>query len=85
MNQATYLDYGQLARPSKLIHIDIKKLGRIGHLGSANRITGRKKRRTKTRRHPPLLARRSGQAPTHPALPDLRSWKGGEIYPHDAA
>ena len=36
-------------RPGELIHIDVKKLGRISG-GAGHRITGRKGRRTKTRR-----------------------------------
>ena len=68
------------ARPGELIHIDVKKLGRI-HGGAGKRITGGK-RHTTTRRH-----RRSGRlaqesagttctspSTTPPAWPTPRSW-----------
>jgi transposase InsO family protein len=37
------------SRPGELIHIDVKKLGRIGPHGAGHRITGRKARRTTTK------------------------------------
>jgi transposase InsO family protein len=37
------------SRPGELIHIDVKKLGRIGPHGAGHRIVGRKGRRTKTK------------------------------------
>ena len=45
-------------RPGELIHIDVKKLGRIGPHGAGHRITGRKGRRTKTRKDAAGIARR---------------------------
>jgi transposase InsO family protein len=45
-------------RPGELIHIDVKKLGRIGPHGAGHRITGRKGRRTKTKRDAAGIDRR---------------------------
>ncbi len=38
------------SRPGELIHIDVKKLGRIGPHGAGHRVIGRRKRRTNPRR-----------------------------------
>ena len=45
-------------RPGELIHIDVKRLGRIGPHGAGHRITGRKGRRTKTKRDAAGIDRR---------------------------
>jgi transposase InsO family protein len=39
----------QRSRPGELIHIDVKKLGRIGPFGAGHRVVGRKRRRSKTK------------------------------------
>lgn len=45
-------------RPGELIHIDVKKLGRIGPHGAGHRITGRKGRRTTIKRDAAGVRRR---------------------------
>jgi transposase InsO family protein len=45
-------------RPGELVHIDVKKLGRIGPHGAGHRVTGRKGRRTRTKRDAAGIDRR---------------------------
>jgi transposase InsO family protein len=46
------------SRPGELIHVDVKKLGRIGPHGAGHRVTGRKGRRYSTRRDADGVRRR---------------------------
>ena len=73
-------------RPGELIHIDVKKLGRIGPHGAGHRITGRKGRRTKTKRDAAGVNRRQvGWECVHVCVDDCTRLAYVEVLPDEKA
>ncbi len=73
-------------RPGELIHIDVKKLGRIGPHGAGHRITGRKGRRTKTKRDGDGIVRRQiGYECVHVCVDDCTRLAYVEVLPDEKA
>ena len=73
------------ARPGELIHIDVKKLGRIEG-GAGHRITGRKARRTKTKRDAEGIDRRQhGYECVHVCIDDATRLAYVEVLPDEKA
>jgi transposase InsO family protein len=74
------------SRPGELIHIDVKKLGRIGPHGAGHRITGRKARRTKTRVDAEGVNRRQiGWERVHVCIDDATRLAYAEVLPDEKA
>lgn len=72
-------------RPGELIHIDVKKLGRIEG-GAGHRIMGRKTRRTKTRRDSDGIDRRQvGYECVHVCVDDCTRLAYVEVLPDEKA
>jgi transposase len=69
-------------RPGELIHIDIKKLGRIGPYGAGHRFVGRKGRRVKTKRDEAGVPRRqTGWECVHVCVDDATRLAYVEVSP----
>jgi transposase InsO family protein len=74
------------SRPGELIHIDVKKLGRIGSHGAGHRVTGRRARRTKTRRDAEGVDRRQiGWERVHVCVDDATRLAYVEVLPDEKA
>jgi transposase InsO family protein len=74
------------SRPGELIHIDVKKLGRIGPHGAGHRVTGRKARRTKTRVDAEgVNRRRIGWERVHVCVDDATRLAYAEVLPDEKA
>jgi transposase InsO family protein len=74
------------SRPGELIHIDVKKLGRIGPHGAGHRVTGRKGRRTMTRRDAEGVDRRQiGWERVHVCVDDATRLAYVEVLPDEKA
>ena len=74
------------SRPGELIHIDVKKLGRIGPHGAGHRITGRRARRTKTRVDADGVNRRQiGWECVHVCVDDATRLAYVEVLPDEKA
>lgn len=74
------------SRPGELIHIDVKKLGRIGPHGAGHRVTGRKRRRTMTRRDAEGVDRRQiGWERVHVCVDDATRLAYVEVLPDEKA
>jgi transposase InsO family protein len=74
------------SRPGELIHIDVKKLGRIGPHGAGHRITGRKARRTKTKLDADGVNRRQiGWERVHVCVDDATRLAYVEVLPDEKA
>jgi transposase InsO family protein len=74
------------SRPGELIHIDVKKLGRIGPHGAGHRITGRAHRRTTTRRDAEGVDRRRiGWECVHVCVDDATRLAYAEVLPDEKA
>jgi transposase InsO family protein len=72
------------ARPGELIHIDVKKLGRIGPHGAGHRVTGRKGRRTTTRVDAGGVNRRQvGWECVHVCVDDATRLAYAEVLPNE--
>jgi transposase InsO family protein len=72
------------SRPGELIHIDVKKLGRIGPHGAGHRITGRAHRRTTTRRDAEGVDRRRiGWECVHVCVDDATRLAYAEVLPDE--
>jgi transposase InsO family protein len=73
-------------RAGELIHIDVKKLGRIGPHGAGHRIVGRKRRRTKTRLDAAGVRRRQiGWECVHVCVDDATRLAYVEVLPDEKA
>ncbi|HEY7950797.1 MAG TPA: IS481 family transposase [Solirubrobacterales bacterium] len=73
-------------RPGELIHIDVKKLGRIGPHGAGHRIVGRKRRRTKTKVDAAGVNRRQiGWECVHVCVDDATRLAYVEVLPDEKA
>jgi transposase InsO family protein len=73
-------------RPGELIHIDVKKLGRIGPFGAGHRIVGRKRRRSKTKLDPAGVTRRQiGWECVHVCVDDATRLAYVEVLPDEKA
>lgn len=73
-------------RPGELIHIDVKKLGRIGPHGAGHRITGRRARRTKTKVDADGVTRRQiGWECVHVCVDDATRLAYVEVLPDEKA
>jgi transposase InsO family protein len=73
-------------RPGELIHIDVKKLGRIGPHGAGHRITGRRARRTKTKLDADGVNRRQiGWECVHVCVDDATRLAYVEVLPDERA
>ena len=73
-------------RPGELIHIDVKKLGRIGPFGAGHRIVGRKRRRTKTKLDAAGVTRRQvGWECVHVCVDDATRLAYVEVLPDEKA
>jgi transposase InsO family protein len=73
-------------RPGELIHIDVKKLGRIGPHGAGHRVTGRRARRTKTRLDAEGINRRQiGWERVHVCVDDATRLAYVEVLPDEKA
>jgi transposase InsO family protein len=73
-------------RPGELIHIDVKKLGRIGPFGAGHRIVGRKRRRTKTKFDAAGVTRRQvGWECVHVCVDDATRLAYVEVLPDEKA
>ncbi|MET0306010.1 MAG: IS481 family transposase [Solirubrobacterales bacterium] len=71
-------------RPGELIHIDVKKLGRIGPHGAGHRVTGRRARRTKTRLDADgVNRRRIGWECVHVCVDDATRLAYAEVLPDE--
>ena len=75
------------SRPGELIHIDVKKLGRIGPHGAGHRVTGRPGRRDNTRRTDAAGVRRSktGWERVHVCVDDATRLAYVEVLPDEKA
>lgn len=74
------------SRPGELIHIDVKKLGRIGPHGAGHRITGRRARRTKTKVDADGVNRRQiGWECVHVCVDDATRLAYVEVLPDEKA
>ena len=73
-------------RPGELVHIDVKKLGRIGPHGAGHRVTGRKGRRTRTKRDAAGVDRRQiGWDYVHVCVDDCTRLAYVEVLPDERA
>jgi len=73
-------------RPGELIHIDVKKLGRIGPHGAGHRFTGRAGRRSVTRRDADGVDRRRvGWECVHVCVDDATRLAYAEVLPDERA
>ncbi len=73
-------------RPGELIHIDVKKLGRIGPYGAGHRIVGRKRRRTMTKLDAAGVKRRQiGWECVHVCVDDATRLAYVEVLPDEKA
>ena len=71
-------------RPGELIHIDVKKLGRIGPHGAGHRVTGRKTRRHITGRDAAGVKRRQvGWECVHVCVDDATRLAYAEVLPDE--
>jgi transposase InsO family protein len=74
------------SRPGELIHIDVKKLGRIGPHGAGHRMLGRKSRRTKTKVDADGVNRRQiGWECVHVCVDDATRLAYVEVLPDEKA
>jgi transposase InsO family protein len=74
------------ARPGELIHIDVKKLGRIGPHGAGHRVTGRKSRRHITKLDAAGVKRRQvGWECVHVCVDDATRLAYAEVLPDEKA
>jgi transposase InsO family protein len=72
------------SRPGELIHVDVKKLGRIGPHGAGHRVTGRKGRRYSTRRDADgVRRRRVGWECVHVCVDDATRLAYVEVLPDE--
>jgi transposase InsO family protein/transposase len=72
------------SRPGELIHIDVKKLGRIGPDGAGHRIVGRKQRRDKTKLDAAGVKRRQiGWECVHVCVDDATRLAYAEVLPDE--
>ncbi len=69
-------------RPGELIHIDVKKLGRISSKGAGHRITGKRNTEVKRRRGGPL---RTGWEFVHVCVDDATRLAYVEVLPNEQA
>jgi transposase InsO family protein len=73
-------------RPGELIHIDVKKLGRIGPFGAGHRIIGRKRRRSKVKIDAAGVMRRQiGWECVHVCVDDATRLAYVEVLPDEKA
>jgi transposase InsO family protein len=73
-------------RAGELIHIDVKKLGRIGPHGAGHRFTGRRGRRTRTRLDAEGVERRQvGWECVHVCVDDATRLAYAEVLPDEKA
>jgi transposase InsO family protein len=73
-------------RPGELIHIDVKRLGRIGPHGAGHRMVGRKRRRTKTKVDAAGVNRRQiGWECVHVCVDDATRLAYVEVLPDEKA
>ena len=74
------------SRPGELIHIDVKKLGRIGPFGAGHRIVGRRRRRSKTKVDGSKVRRRQiGWEYVHVCVDDATRLAYVEVLPDEKA
>ena len=74
------------SRPGELIHIDVKKLGRIGPHGAGHRVTGRKGRRSKVGKDAAGVTRRQiGWERVHVCVDDATRLAYVEVLPDEKA
>ncbi|HET7121957.1 MAG TPA: IS481 family transposase, partial [Solirubrobacterales bacterium] len=74
----------QRSRPGELIHIDVKKLGRIGPHGAGHRIVGRKRRRDITKLDAAGVKRRQvGWECVHVCVDDATRLAYAEVLPDE--
>ena len=72
------------SRPGELIHIDVKKLGRIGPHGAGHRVTGRKARRNITKLDAAGVKRRQvGWECVHVCVDDATRLAYAEVLPDE--
>jgi transposase-like protein len=72
------------SRPGELIHIDVKKLGRIGPHGAGHRVTGRKARRHITKLDAAGIKRRQvGWECVHVCVDDATRLAYAEVLPDE--
>ena len=74
----------QRHRPGELIHIDVKKLGRIGPYGAGHRVVGRRARRDITKRDAAGVKRRQvGWECVHVCVDDATRLAYAEVLPDE--